>query len=293
VVTSEGSAALRDILAVAARRHPGIPITVVPTTVQGAHAASSIVNALGAAQRLRSCDVVILARGGGSPAELAVFNDESVARAIASCRLPLVCAVGHETDRLLADEAADLRAATPSVAAERTIPDRHQLAQQVAHALERVDQALYRRLQRAAVRLHAARTAVVQVSTTAFQRHRTRLVRLHQQVAQRASRRVQQSRSSLARDRVKLHACIRRRIESERATLNRLTAALGALDPTAVVARGYAIVSNPAGRVVSTVAEAQRERTLRIRLRDGELVVHVPLAIPPHILGENAHDADL
>jgi exodeoxyribonuclease VII large subunit len=153
VITSRAGAALGDIVAAARRRHPGIPLYVVATQVQGPSAAKSLVAALGIAQRTDLCDVVVVTRGGGSQVELGVYNDECVVRAIAACRLPVITAIGHERDVLLADEVADLRAATPSAAAERAIPTRAQLALELRRLLERLTQQIAARVKRAQTRL--------------------------------------------------------------------------------------------------------------------------------------------
>ncbi|MGR8920706.1 MAG: exodeoxyribonuclease VII large subunit, partial [Gammaproteobacteria bacterium] len=136
VVTSPSGAAVRDVLHVLARRCPGIPVIVYPTAVQGESAARAIVAALAAAERRAECDVLLVCRGGGSLEDLWPFNEEIVARAIAGCTIPVVSGVGHEVDVTIADFVADLRAPTPSAAAEQVSPDTAELARRVT-GLER------------------------------------------------------------------------------------------------------------------------------------------------------------
>lgn len=275
VITSRNGAALQDIIAVARRRHPGIGLLVVPAIVQGPNAARSIVRALGTAQRSSTCDVVIIARGGGTAADLDAFNDETVARAIAACRLPVVTAIGHETDRSLADDVADLRVGTPSMAAERTIPERRHLVVALTQLRRRAQQALEGRVREARTRLHAARAAVARITSAKFYHHRNRLVRSREALSRQAGARLQRTRSRLGHRQTELPRLMSYRMGRERARVDRLAAALAALDPTAVLSRGYAILSDERGRVVSSVAEARLAGALTIRLRDGDLVVQV------------------
>jgi exodeoxyribonuclease VII large subunit len=290
VITSQAGAVLHDILAVARRRHPGIPIFVVPTQVQGASAAGSVIRALGIAQRADICDVVIIARGGGAPADLAAFNDEFVARAIVSCRVPVITAIGHEPDRHIADEVADLTVGTASTAAERAVPERAQLRRALDMSFERARRTLQARLDRAVTRLELARASIARAASARCQRQRTRIVRAREQLCRRASSRVTAEASKLQRGRQELHRLANRRLEREHARIERLATAIVALDPTSVLSRGYAILSDERGRVVSSVAEAQHATKLIIRMHDGELTVDLPKSSPS---GEVAHDADI
>lgn len=273
VITSRTGAALQDILAVARRRHAGVPILVAPAVVQGDAAPASIIRALGIAQCAEACDVVIIARGGGASADLDVFNDESVARAIAACRIPVVTAIGHETDVLIADEVADLRAGTPSIAAERAIPDRNALARALVHSADRLRHALASRVARSAARLQRSRVGIERTVSVRMQRQRLRLTRVQDQLARGVDRRMQRSRSDLRRHAQSLDRFCTGRIARERARLERLTVAMSALDPTSVLSRGYAILSDERGRVLSSIVAVRSATTLTIRMHDGELVV--------------------
>jgi len=153
IVTSPQAAALRDVLSTLRRRAPAIPVVVYPTQVQGAEAPAQIAAAIGRAGSRRDCEVLLLVRGGGSIEDLWSFNDERVARAIAASPLPVVVGVGHETDFTIADFVADLRAPTPTAAAELVAPDRRELARGALRLAQRLQMAMRRGLDRAAQRL--------------------------------------------------------------------------------------------------------------------------------------------
>jgi len=149
VITSPTGAALRDILTVLKRRFPAIPVIIYPVSVQGANAKNEITEAIAAANRLRQCDVLILARGGGSLEDLWAFNEEIVARAVFASKIPIISGVGHETDITIADFVADFRAATPTAAAEHATPDKQQWLSQFMHLETRLMQLLQRKLNQA------------------------------------------------------------------------------------------------------------------------------------------------
>jgi exodeoxyribonuclease VII large subunit len=153
VITSPSGAALRDILKILARRYPPAAVLVYPTAVQGAAAVPTLVAALGAASARAECEVLILARGGGSLEDLWAFNDERVARAIHACALPVVCGVGHEIDFTIADFVADARAPTPSAAAEMVVPDRHAWLEALARTAQRMQAGMRRELRVGRARL--------------------------------------------------------------------------------------------------------------------------------------------
>jgi exodeoxyribonuclease VII large subunit len=275
VITSQTSAALEDIVAVARRRHPGIPLYVVPTQTQGPLAAASLVAALGIAQRADACDVVIVARGGGSQVDLAVYNDECVVRAIAACRLPVITAIGHERDLLLADEVADLRAATPSAAAERAIPTRRELATELRRLLDRLTQGIAARVNRAETRLRVARLRIGRIVVTRIEGQRARLVYTRDRLRSQAIHRVEGKRAELPRAARVLAAAMQRVVERRIAQRDRLATALTALDPGAILRRGYAIARDDRGHVVSSVADALARGAFVLQLADGVIKVHV------------------
>jgi len=155
LITSPSGAALHDMLRILARRYPPAAVLLYPTAVQGAAAVPTLVAALGVASARAECDVLILARGGGSLEDLWAFNDERVARAIHACALPLVCGVGHEIDFTIADFVADARAPTPSAAAELVVPDRLACLEALARTLQRLTAGMRRELRSGRARLEA------------------------------------------------------------------------------------------------------------------------------------------
>ncbi len=266
VVTSPSGAAIRDILNVLNRRFPGIPVRIYPVAVQGEQAAGQIVSALALAEERRDCDLLILARGGGSIEDLWPFNEEAVARAIYRCAIPIVCGVGHETDVTIADFVADLRAPTPSAAAELVVPD----AQEWIAGL----QSLGRRLRRSL--LSTVGNASETLRWLAGRHHQVRperqiaqhLLRLDDlegrlrsliriQLSERAqrisrlttrldSRSPEQAllrlSSSLERAGHRLGQAIRRQTEHAETRLQLASAKLNSVGPQATLERGYAIV---------------------------------------------------
>ncbi|MDR1208958.1 MAG: exodeoxyribonuclease VII large subunit [Clostridiales bacterium] len=164
VITSETGAVARDIVSVARRRDPSVGITVVPAAVQGGSAARSVAEALALVNANALADVVIIARGGGSAEDLSPFNDEALTRAVAASAIPVVSAVGHETDVTLTDFAADTRAPTPSAAAEIVVPDKSAKAERADALRRRLDGAVSSRLTLLSLRLRAASEALVRLS---------------------------------------------------------------------------------------------------------------------------------
>lgn len=234
IVTSPTGAALRDVLNVAARRNPGVPIVVVPTQVQGDLAAAGIAAALGVAGRLPEVDVIILTRGGGSIEELWSFNEEVVARAIRSCPKPVVVGVGHEVDITIADLAADRRAATPSSAAEIVFPERAALLEQVESGARRLRIALRARSQELRRQLDRLAASAV-------------LRRPHNLLATRA-----QSVDYLVH---RLGRVASGNAERRRLLLREAAGRLDAMSPLAVLARGYAVCLDERSRRVLVRAD--------------------------------------
>ncbi|WP_024890718.1 exodeoxyribonuclease VII large subunit [Luteimonas huabeiensis] len=299
VVTSPGGAAVRDVISVLGRRFPLLEIEILPVVVQGATAAPQIVDMLARAGASGRYDALLLTRGGGSLEDLWAFNDEALVRAVAASPVPIVAAIGHETDFSLAEFAADLRAPTPSAAAELLAPDRLDLrarlqalqrrhASQFAHRMRQAAQ----RADRAALRLHAQRpqarlAALARRGEDALRRLRAawrvcqerRQARLrHAQAdlrAQRPEARLAQARARLLALQPRLAAGLPRRLHGERARLLALARALEAVSPLATVARGYAILLHEDGRVVRGIGDAAPGDALRGRLADGELRLRV------------------
>lgn len=253
IVTSRAGAVLQDIRHILERRYPLPQVFLAATAVQGADAPPQICAALKLIQQIPDLDVIILARGGGSFEDLWAFNDERVARAICASRVPVVCGVGHETDFTIADFCADLRAPTPTAAAQFCTPDQNEL---------RANLILYeRRLQRA-IREHALETrrrlaqdvsALQRVSPRAqIQNRRQRLDELSRQAARH----------------------LKRQLEQQRAAVTSAQRQLNALNPLATLERGYAIVRHD-DAVVTTPAQVSSNALVNIRVRDGEFNARV------------------
>jgi exodeoxyribonuclease VII large subunit len=258
IVTSPTGAVIRDMLTIIGRRFPGLAILVSPVQVQGATAAAEIAAALGSLGRRSDLDVLIVARGGGSLEDLWAFNEEVVARAIAASPIPVISAVGHETDVTIADFVADLRAPTPSAAAELVVAQRDELAQ-------RVDEL-------------AARAAGAVTALTAARRERVRMLQRHLALlspvvrVERQAERLQAERQRLLTwwDRTRM-----RREERVRV----LAGKLDALSPLAILARGYAICfALPERRILKAAAAVEAGARVAVRLHHGELTCLVQAA---------------
>jgi exodeoxyribonuclease VII large subunit len=304
VITSPRGAAVRDVLSVLGRRFPLLDVDVLPVAVQGATAAGEIRAMLEAAGRCGRYDVLLLTRGGGSLEDLWSFNDEALARAIVASPVPVVSAVGHEVDFSLADFAADLRAPTPSAAAELLVPEAGELQQQLrqhARRLEaarqrlqlaraqRADQAFLRlqslrpqlrlqngaqRLQLLRARLSAAMAAQSERRARGLRARVERLARLHPRLRIASL----QHRRQLAGQR--LQAAWRRRADGAMARLQGAGGLLHTLSPLATVARGYAILRDEAGRVLRRADDARPGDALHARLASGQLALQVTRVEP-------------
>ncbi len=299
LITSPSGAAIRDVLSVLGRRFPGLPVRVYPVPVQGEAAAPAIVRALALASQRRDCELLLLVRGGGSLEDLWPFNEETVARAIRACALPVVCGVGHETDFTIADFAADLRAPTPSAAAELVSPDRAALTGQVQRLRERLAAAQGRTLadrrQRLAwleqrllrqhpgrrlldrmQRLDEGREALAAAMALRLERLDARLANLATRLAARAPRErlrdLEQRRRVLA---TRLAAAMARNLERRRARLGTAARALQGVSPLATLERGYAILLDGLDQVVRDATQVIPGDTLRARLAKGALELRV------------------
>lgn len=299
VITSPSGAAVRDVLSVLSRRFPLLEVDVLPVPVQGESAAAQIRTMLQHAAASGRYDVLLLARGGGSLEDLWAFNDESLARAIAASPVPVVSAVGHETDFTLADFAADLRAPTPSVAAELIAPDVVDLGTRLRGLRQRLQTLHLHRLRtamqradRAALRLNALRPGARLDALRV--RHRNALRRLAAAWIIRGERlsarlrhadavlRATQPQRRLARLRERLtllgprpQAAVARQLQRDAMRLRGLARSLEAISPLATVARGYAILQHDDGRIVRRRDDAKPGDALDARLSDGKLRVRV------------------
>jgi exodeoxyribonuclease VII large subunit len=252
IVTSPTGAALQDILNVLQRRYPLVEVYLSPTLVQGEEAPAQIVQAIQRLNDLGCCDVILVARGGGSLEELWAFNDERVVRAIAASRAPVVCGIGHEIDYTLADFAADVRAPTPSAAAEIITPDVNDLRLQVDAMSTTLTDTMKARLAESRNRLRALGRALRLLSPVGqVARQRERLRDAHARLASAYAHRL---------------ALLRLRLDALRARLE-------SAGPAATLARGYAIVRNAEGRTVRSARAVQSGDRLRVTMADGSFDV--------------------
>jgi exodeoxyribonuclease VII large subunit len=296
LITSPTGAALRDILTILGRRFPTIAILILPVAVQGEKAAPEIAAAIRQAQRIDDLDLLIVGRGGGSIEDLWPFNEEIVARAIFASRIPLISAVGHETDFSIADFVADLRAPTPSAAAELAVPVKADLQASLTLLRHHLAQAMQSRIQLMAQHLSHLRLPDPRRAIGSTQQH---LDDLFERLIRAMTRNLQQSeqslsmrrarlvarhpRQSLGQQRLKLEELRQRLIKAGHDHLRRQgqaltgqTQKLQALSPLAVLERGYAIaMTSPDGRIVKAADMAPPGTTMEIRLHQGRLICNV------------------
>lgn len=254
IITSPTGAAVRDLISVSGRRFPAAEIILYPVLVQGDGAPPQLVEAIRYFNRTKRADVLIIGRGGGSLEDLWAFNNEGLVREIARSEIPVISAVGHETDFTLCDFVADRRAPTPSAAAEIALPDREELRRRLARDASAAGSALRTRLEAYRKRLEAlAAHRVLSSPLTAVEEKRTLLLREERALARAAE-------LALSRWR-------RRFAES--------TAKLQALDPMSVITRGYAAVYTDEGIVVRSVKQLRADETIRLRVSDGTVTARV------------------
>lgn len=253
LVTSATGAAVRDMLRILAARWPAAEVRVVPVPVQGVEAPAQIAAAIGWVNWFRLADLVITGRGGGSMEDLWCFNDERVARAIYASQIPVISAVGHEPDVTIADYVADLRAATPSNAAELAVPDQNDEYARVNFLRRRLAQAMGRRLTEERARLRQAATCRTLQNPMTWVEDRRQLLDYRQE---------------------RLCHALAVRLSGERERFARLAAKLDALSPLKVLGRGYAIAQGPGGLVKST-QDVKTGDPLALRVADGTITCTV------------------
>src|SRR5450631_209189 len=293
IITSPTGAAVRDILHVLARRFASIPVLIYPVPVQGAQAAADIVAALALAAQRAECDVLILARGGGSLEDLWAFNDERLARAIVASPIPIITGIGHEVDVTIADFAADVRAPTPSAAAELVVPDADEWLAAFVRLGTQLRRGMLRRLDERRERLDwlTARAALVSPSARLIQQtlrldeFEQRMCRalgnlLNARISQfreRESRLWKASPLARVRDAAARHAALLLRLRAgglehvrrARERLLPLVRTLNAVSPLATLERGYAIVSAEHGAILRNAADAPPGTVIEARLAKG------------------------
>ncbi|KPQ21257.1 exodeoxyribonuclease VII large subunit [Halomonas sp. HL-93] len=301
ILSSATGAAIRDVLAVLAARWPLSDVTLIPVPVQGAEAAPAMISALALLNRQARLDperdVILITRGGGSLEDLWAFNNEHLAQAIFHSRLPVMSAVGHEVDVTLADFAADMRAPTPSAAAERLVPDQHTLKRQLEHHENRLMRAMQARLERDSQRLDTLR-AKLRHPGEQLNRQRQHLTTLSQRLSRAMQQQLTQQKAQVAQltkrlasqDMVKLHraeqerasllrrrlgVAMQRQLETRQARLTSAARELNAVSPLAVLGRGYAIAQNEQGQVVRRADDTAPGQKLKLQLGEGRLSVEV------------------
>ncbi|KQY89369.1 exodeoxyribonuclease VII large subunit [Pelomonas sp. Root1444] len=279
VITSTAGAALHDVLTALARRAPQVEVVVYPSPVQGTEAPPALVNALRIANQRAEVDLLLLVRGGGSLEDLWAFNDERVVRAVAGSLLPVVCGVGHETDITLCDLAADLRAPTPTAAAELAAPSREALLQMLAGLERHLARATEQRLQTLAQRLDRIALRLARPSD-ALARQRRLLDLLAQRAAAAPGRRIELQRQRLAHQVQRLDRARADMLRRQLVRLDGLQARLQALDPRHVLARGYAWLDDGAGGAVTSVHGLLAGAEVRAVLADGSLDLRVLGVLP-------------
>ena len=254
IVTSPAGAAVHDMLRILKRRYPLVKVVLIPVRVQGAEAPGEIAAAIQYANAFSLADLLIVGRGGGSLEDLWAFNEECVAHAIFQSKIPVISAVGHEPDVALSDFVADLRAATPSNAAELAVPDRDALHQALDSCMLTISNMLKTRLNGHRRHLRALSESKVLTNPDAY---------------------IQQRKIALGHMQTRILSAQQRNIHRYRNKFISYTAKLDALSPLAILSRGYSIVHDQAGGVVRSITQAETNDTVQIRLSDGKLTANV------------------
>ena len=273
VVTAPTGAAVRDIINIATRRNPGIQIILYPAQVQGEGAAASVASGLEALDQM-DCDVIIVGRGGGSIEDLWAFNEEEVARAIFACQTPVISAVGHETDTTIADYVADLRAPTPSAAAELAVLDVRQILQQ----LDAAEEELTRRMRRI---IYTKRQALSQVrlqqqmeQVLKAKRNRLQQYQIHLRYLE-PRQRVREQRQQLADAQEHLQRSMEQRAQQYRNRLRLYAEQMRRCSPLEKLAQGYGLITNESGERVHSVSQVKEGELLDLYVSDGKITVQV------------------
>lgn len=254
IVTSQTGAALRDIITVMQRRYPGMSWILAPTAVQGESAPREVAQAISNLNKFKNIDVLIVGRGGGSLEELWAFNTEMVARAIAWSRIPVISAVGHETDVTIADFVADLRAPTPSAAAELAVPLWHELQAGVQQL---------------------ARNLVLNMRSQLKQKSQILKELVGRSSLQNPSWRLAQSRQELDVLGTRLQSSMTGFLTDKNGILKLLAAKLDLLSPLAILGRGYSITYNSQGKLLSSAQDVNLEEEIKVRLAHGSMICRV------------------
>ena len=278
VVTSLGAAALRDVCTALQRRAPHISVVIYPASVQGVQAPAELCAALQTAYARHhshgECDVLLLVRGGGSLEDLWAFNDEAVVRTVVQAPMPLICGVGHETDFSLCDFAADLRAPTPTAAAELCAAPRSQRLAELSYLNERLTASVHEGLDLRAQRLDRLTQHLGRPSGRVQASHQ-RLVVLGHQLQRSVASKTQNQGHRLGALEKTLPVALRRSLQRQQDRWQRSQAALNLLDPRLVLERGYAWLTDADGRALTSAADFQAEQAVTATLADGSVGLRV------------------
>jgi len=268
VVTSLGAAALHDVATALQRRVPHIPVVLSPALVQGADAPASLLQALQALGGKPEIDVILLVRGGGSIEDLWAFNDEQLARAIVACPVPVISGVGHETDFTISDFCADLRAPTPTAAAELCAVSQADLIQQVMALQELMQNLTHRQIDKSSQGLDLAQSRIGRPSQ-AISQQVLRITRLEQSLHQRMGSFTQTCQHDLLNKKNQLERAVGQTIQNNQQRIHRAQLRLGLLDPKLVLQRGFAWLSDEHGVSISSVSQAKIGELVQATLADG------------------------
>ncbi len=266
IVTSATGAAVRDMKNVLGRRWPAAKVVICPALVQGPGAPASIIAGIDRIESETGAELIIIGRGGGSFEDLSCFNDELLARRVASCRVPVISAVGHETDFVLTDFVADLRAPTPSAAAELAVPDAAEILHRILSLGSRVETAVMTKLRNASDALE--RTAALPALSSPG-----RMLDVYDENLVSLTSRIYHS--------------FRNTVELRAEKAEKLAAALKALSPVAVLERGYAIVRRESGETVASAEELRKDDRIGILMSDGE----IPAVVSGPFKGGNPYES--
>lgn len=297
IITSSTGAAVHDILTVLKRRFPSLPVTLFPTAVQGTEAAGQIADAIRMANEDGRCDVLIVGRGGGSLEDLWPFNEELVAQSIFNSAIPVISAVGHEVDVSIADFVADLRAPTPSAAAELISPDQQQILRHLNQLQQRLERAWHRsqaqrlqklewtramlrhpgdKLKEQAQKLDDLELRLQRAVNSSVQLQRNRLNNLQQRYTRCApAPRIETAQKRTTELEQRLQTLIQSILAQNRLRLSGMAATLNSVSPLATLERGYAIVQDPQGKVIQDITLLSAEDSVETRLSNGRFVSRV------------------
>ena len=287
-VTSSQGAVIRDMIHVIQRRFPGMRLILVETPVQGAGAEHVIASAIETVNRLRLGDVIIVGRGGGSLGDLQPFNEEVTARAIAASSIPVISAVGHETDYTIADFVADLRAPTPSAAAELAVPVKSELLQRLDERAAELEQAMFNRLlveERHVTSL--ANRPVLQNPCAVVDRHALRLDYLSRELSHAYEKRFTRENHMVERLCRRLKESVRQYLSRVSYQHTALRRALEALSPYAILSRGYAVLKKKDGDWVTRAAALHTKDAVEALFSDGSVELEVTRPLPEGNMGND------